>query len=130
MLSVPKPVFYLCLSEEVNVADLVTGYDCRYVAIKVKGYLMEPLLEDSDVVFINRAHYDLKSIQENSIYAVRKDNLYYIKHLHYEEKSKTLQLISDSLHFVREYGFEYINLKEIEYNPIIGKVVFSFRKWK
>ncbi len=106
------------------------GYDCRYVAIKVKGYSMEPLLEENDIVVIDRSHYDLKSIQENSIYAVRKDDLYYVKHLHYEEKEKKLLLISASFHFVREYGFEYINLKEIEYNPIIGKVVFSFRKWK
>lgn len=106
------------------------GYDCRYVAIKVKGYSMEPLIEDDDIVLIDRVKNDLKNIQENSIYAVRKDDLYYVKHLHYEEKEKKLQLISASPYFIREHGFEYINLKEIENNPIIGKVIFSFRKWK
>jgi len=39
-------------------------------------------------------------------------------------RGKILQLISASHHFVREYGFEYINLKEVEDNPIIVKVVF------
>jgi hypothetical protein len=52
------------------------------------------------------------------------------KDLNFEEKGKILQLISASPHFVREHDFEYINLKEIEDNPIIGKVVFIFRKWK
>ncbi|MBM2834261.1 MAG: hypothetical protein HW406_1422 [Candidatus Brocadiaceae bacterium] len=46
------------------------------------------------------------------------------------KSGKILQLISASPHFVREHGFEYINLKEVEDNPIVGKVVFSFRKWK
>ncbi len=91
---------------------------------------MEPLLEEDDIVVIDRADCDMKKLHENGIYAVRKDDLYYIKHLHYEEKSKTLQLISANIHFTREHGFEYINLKEIEENPIIGKVVFSLRKWK
>ncbi|MBM4065773.1 MAG: hypothetical protein FJ266_09055 [Planctomycetes bacterium] len=45
-------------------------------------------------------------------------------------RGKILQLISTSPHFGREHGFEYINLKEAEDNPIIGNVVFSFRKWK
>ena len=40
---------------------------------------------------------------------------------------KILQLISASAHFVGEHGFEYINLKEVEDKPIIGRVVFSFR---
>jgi len=44
-------------------------------------------------------------------------------------RGKILQHISASLHFVERHGFEYINLKEVEGNPIIGKVVFSFRKW-
>ena len=52
------------------------------------------------------------------------------KDLNFEEKGKILQLISASTHFVREHGFEYINLKEVEANPIVSKVVFSFRKWK
>ncbi len=105
------------------------GHDFRYVALKVNGYSMEPLLEEGDIVVIDRADCDLKKMHENSIYAVRKDDLYYIKHLHFEEKSKTLQLISASTHFVKKHGFEYINLKEIEENPIIGKVVFSLKKW-
>jgi len=45
-------------------------------------------------------------------------------------RGKILQPISASAHFVREHGFEYISLKEVEDNPIIGKVVFSFRRWK
>ena len=48
----------------------------------------------------------------------------------YEEKSKTLQFISASPHFTKKHGFEYIHLKEIEENSIIGKVVFNLRKWK
>ena len=90
---------------------------------------MELLFEEDDIVVIDRADCDMKKIYENSVYAVRKDDLYYIKHLHYEEKSKTLQLISASPHFTTKHGFEYINLQEVEENPIIGKVVFSFRKW-
>lgn len=91
---------------------------------------MEPLLEECDIVVIDRAECDLKKIHENSIYAVRKDDLYYIKHLHYEEKIKALQLISASIHFTKKHGFEYINLKEVDNNPIVGKVVFSLKKWK
>jgi hypothetical protein len=45
-------------------------------------------------------------------------------------RGKILQLISASPYFVREHGFEYISLKELEDNPIIGKVVFGFRKCK
>ena len=72
----------------------------------------------------------MKKIHENGVYAIRKDDLYYIKHLHCEEKSKTLQLISASPHFTRKHGFEYINLKEVKDNPIVGRVAFSLKKWK
>ncbi|HHT9113509.1 MAG TPA: hypothetical protein ACFYD0_09315 [Candidatus Wunengus sp. YC65] len=43
-------------------------------------------------------------------------------------RGKILRLISASSLFVREHGVEYINLKEVKDSPIIGKVVFSFRK--
>jgi len=46
------------------------------------------------------------------------------------KSGEILPLISASPHFVRERSFECINLKEVEGNPIIGKVVFSFRKGK
>lgn len=36
------------------------GYDFRYVALKVNGYSMEPLLEEGDIVVIDRADCDLK----------------------------------------------------------------------
>lgn len=85
-------------------------------------------MEEDDIVVIDRADCDMKKIDENSVYAVRKDDLYYEKHLHYEEKNKTLQLISASPHFINNHGFEYIHLKEIEENPITGKVVFSVRR--
>jgi hypothetical protein len=45
-------------------------------------------------------------------------------------RGRILQLISASPHFGREHGFESLNLKELEDNPIIGNVVFSFRKRK
>lgn len=71
-----------------------------------------------------------KTVTKNREYTLQKDSLYYVKHLYYEEKEKKLHLISASPYFTRKHGFEYINLKEIEYNPIIGKVVFSFKRWK
>jgi len=45
------------------------------------------------------------------------------------KSGRILQLISASPHLVKEHGFEYDNLKEVEDKPIIGRVVFSFRKW-
>lgn len=107
-----------------------SGHDCRYIAIEVKGYSMEPLLEEGEIVIIDRSNCDLMHVREKNIYVVQKDSLYYVKHLYYEEKEKKLHLISASPYFTRKHGFEYINLKEIEYNPIIGKVVFSFKRWK
>jgi len=35
-------------------------------------------------------------------------------------RGKIPQIISTSPHFVRKHGFEYINLKDEEDNPIIG----------
>ena len=40
-------------------------------------------------------------------------------------RGKILQLISASNHFVRKHDFEHINLKEVEDNPIIGRVVYK-----
>ena len=40
---------------------------------------------------------------------------------------KALHLISASPYFTRKHGFEYINLREVEDNPIVGKVVFSLK---
>jgi len=48
------------------------------------------------------------------------------------KKVRMLQLISANPQYTRERGFEYIKLDELDndQNPIIGRVVFSFRKWE
>lgn len=51
------------------------GYDFRYVALKMDGYSMEPLLEEDDIVVNDRAGCDLKKIHENSIHTQEAHNL-------------------------------------------------------
>lgn len=107
------------------------SYECRYAAIRVSGNSMEPILEDGEIVVIDRAERDLARLGERSAYAVRKDHENaVVKHLKLIHKDNILELISANAQWVRKHGFEYLKMDEVEENPIIGKVVFSFRRWK
>lgn len=107
------------------------SYECRYAAIKVDGNSMEPILEDGEIVVIDRAERDMDRLGERSVYAVKKDHENgVVKHLKLIPKDNILELISANAQWVRKHGFEYIKLDEVEENPIIGKVVFSFRRWR
>ena len=97
-----------------NYLHSPSGHDCRYIAIEVKGYSMEPLLEEGEIVIIDRSTCDLMHVREKNIYVVQKDSLYYVKHLYYEDKEKKLHLISASPYFTRKHGLEYINLKKLK----------------
>lgn len=78
---------------------------------------MEPLLEEGEIVIIDRPDCDLKHLQKKNIYVVQKDSLYYVKHLHLSVPVLILG------------GNTVLSLSILkEDNPIIGKVVFSFRK--
>lgn len=99
-ITVPQIEIILYLQSQSPV-----GHDFRYVALKVNGYSMEPLLEEDDIVVIDRGDCDLKKIHENSIYALRKDDLYYIKDLLYEEeKARYTSLLVQVLILPRNMG--------------------------
>lgn len=106
------------------------GAETRYVAIEVKGNSMEPIVQEGEIVVVDRTECDPEKIRSRSIYAVRVDSENYVKHLLYKKKENVLQLISANPQFVREHGIESIDLNTLDDSPIIGKVVFSFRRWK
>ncbi len=106
------------------------GYECRYVAVQVEGDSMEPLLSDGELVIIDRVRCKIEDITSKGIFAVNAGWGTVVKHLKYDKKTNTLQLISANPEWLRIHGVEVISLDACETNPIVGKVVFSLKKWK
>lgn len=102
----------------------------RYAAVTVSGESMEPLLVDGETVVIDRTERDLDAVHKGSLYAVGKEGLSFVKKLEYDKDTGMLFLISENRDHVNRQGVEYIRLKKGMENPIMGKVVFSFRRWK
>ena len=105
------------------------GDNYRYAAIVVKGDSMAPLLADGETVVIDRTDGGLDALKKGSLYAVWKDGHSFVKRLDYDKAADTLYLISENPDHARQHGIEYIKLKKMD-NPIMGKVVFSYRGWK
>lgn len=104
----------------------------RYAAVKVAGESMEPLLFDGDTVVIDRTDCDLGKIRKDGIYAVWNEaqDASFVKHLDYDSAERILTLISYNHDYSRRHGVEHIRLKKVTDNPVMGRVVFSFRRWK
>ena len=122
----------------VSISKIITFYtwcdwfSCfgRNVAIEVKGNSMEYDLQSGEIVIIDRVELDVEKIKKGSLYAVRYDGENYIKHLSFEKSKKRLHLKSANPQFSRDNTPQSIDLDQTEENPLIGKVVFSYGRWK
>lgn len=102
---------------------------CRYVAVEVHGDSMEPELKNRDIVVIDRADNDMTRVSRDGLYAVMgEDDHIYVKRL--VRKGHILQLVSANPVHGARHGAELIDLGRIKENPILGKVVYSIRRWK
>lgn len=106
------------------------GHANRYAAIEVSGTSMEPLLLHGETVIVDRTDCDIERLKRESLYAVRVDGHNFVKHLNYNREEQTLYLISYNQDYMRQHGVEHIKLKKGMETPVIGRVVFSFRRWK
>lgn len=129
-LAVPLVEDRVAAGAPAEVRDAIEGWAIVYrpllgkrrdlVAIRVRGDSMTPVLPDGCVVIVDRRD---KRLVRGAAYVVRVDSAVTVKYL--EREPGALVLIPEN----REHREQRVTIREGEPDPIVGRVVFSWRAW-
>ena len=116
--------------ETINIDDkqlaemgIKSSYD-NIVIIKVKGYSMQPTLQDNDLLFVDSSK---KEIFNNKIYIINENNNLKVKRLIRESPFSNKAIVKSDNQIDGEYPPYEIDFEKMDDNFICGQVIFYCR---
>lgn len=112
------------------VSDQIEGWAWVYgpllgkrknlVAVRIKGNSMSPVLPDGSVAVVDR---DDRRVVRGGLYVIRLDGGVTVKYV--SRDGADLVLVPEN----REHHEQRVTVREGEADPIVGRVVWSWRVW-
>lgn len=116
--------------ETINIDDkqlaemgIKSSYD-NIAIIKVKGYSMQPTLQDGDLLFVDSSK---KEIFNNKIYIINENNNLKVKRLIRESPFSNKAVVKSDNQIDGEYPPYNIDFEKMDKNFICGQVIFYCR---